>query len=419
MSIDSATWQTPLTLGPLTLRNRIVKTATYEGMTIDGVPAATLLRHHRELARGGVGMTTVAYCAVSESARTFGAQLVMSDRAVAPFRALTDAVHAEGAAASLQLGHSGGFTKDPARKSLGGPRGPSGALNAYGLMKGMPRVRPMSEADMDATEHDFVHASVRARESGFDAIELHFGHGYLLSQFLSPKLNRRRDAYGGSLTNRMRLPLRVLDAVRAALGASYPIVIKTNLDDGVRGGLHVEEAVEIARALELHGASALVLSGGLVSHSAFFLLRGERPLAEMIEVEEDPAMKIALRLFGPVFVGAVPFTPLFFLDRARQVRRAVKLPLGLLGGITSLDGVTTAMREGFELAVMGRALLAEPDLIARWSRGDAAPSRCTPCNRCIAEMDRIGGVLCAREPWQLERRVVEVAAGMHARVAGS
>lgn len=408
---------TPFTLGPLVLRNRVVKTATYEGMVTRGLAAQTLQRHHRELAAGGVGMTTVAYCAVSVLGRTFEAQLVMTKDAIAPFRALTDAVHAEGAAASLQLGHSGGFTKDVTRKSAGGPRGPSAAMNAYGLMKGMPRVRPMSEADMARTVADFVGAAVRARDAGFDAIELHLGHGYLLSQFLSPYLNRRRDAYGGSTDNRLRFPLRVLEAVRRELGPSYPILCKTNLDDGVRGGLHVEESARIAEALESAGASALVLSGGLVSHSAFYLLRGDRPLRSMIAVEEDAAMKVALALFGPIFVPKHTFAPLFFLEQAREVRRAVKLPLVLLGGITSLDAAETAMREGFDLIAMGRALLSDPDLVRRWQRGERTEARCRPCNECIAEMDRPGGVLCARDPEQLARRAREVAQQMHLTVA--
>jgi 2,4-dienoyl-CoA reductase-like NADH-dependent reductase (Old Yellow Enzyme family) len=133
----------------------------------------------------------------------------------------------------------------------------------------------------------------------------------------------------------------------------------------------------------------------------------------MIAVEEDAAMKVALALFGPVFVPRHTFTPLFFLEQAREVRRAVKLPLVLLGGITSLDAAETAMREGFELIAMGRALLSDPDLVRGWQRGTRSETRCRPCNECIAEMDRPGGVLCAKDPEQLARREREVAAGMH------
>jgi 2,4-dienoyl-CoA reductase-like NADH-dependent reductase (Old Yellow Enzyme family) len=285
-------------------------------------------------------------------------------------------------------------------------------------MKGMPRIRAMDADDMERTARDFSDAAALAREAGFDAVELHLGHGYLLSQFLSPFLNRRRDAYGGALEGRMRFPLEVVERVRDRLGPSFPILCKTNLDDGVRNGLGVEESAEIAAALERLGATALVLSGGLVSHSAFHLLRGERPLASMIDVEHDAAMKVALTLFGPVFVPKHAFAPLFFLEQARVVRARVKLPLVLLGGITSLDAAETAMREGFELVAMGRALLSDPDLPRRWANGTGDRTRCTPCNECIAEMDRAGGVLCAKQPAQLARRAREVDARMHLTVAG-
>jgi len=408
----------PLRLGRLRLRNRVIKTATYEGMVVGGLPSESLLRHHAELARGGVAMTTVAYCAVSPEGRTFANQMVMRDDTVAPLRAITDAVHREGAAAMLQLGHCGAFSKN---EELGwrGPLGPSLGFNPYGALKGMPLARAMGEADLERTRADFVRAARCAFEAGFDAIELHLGHGYLLSQFLSPHRNRRRDAYGGSLENRLRFPLAVVRAVRAAVGAEAPVFAKTNLDDGVAGGLHVEEAVEVARALEGEGVTALVLSGGLVSHSAFYLLRGGRPLREMIEVETNPLQKVAIALFGPLLVPVAPFEPMFFLAQARRVRAAVSLPLVYLGGATSLADLARARAEGFEMVAMGRALLREPELIARYAGGEARESACRPCNRCVTEMDRPGGVVCALAPWQLERRADEVRRGLHLTVAGS
>ena len=405
----------PITLGSLTLRNRVIKTATYEGMVVDGLPSEVLLRHHAELARGGVAMTTIAYCSVSPEGRTFRNQMVMQPASVPALRVLTDAVHREGAAAMLQLGHCGGFSKN---EELGrrGPLGPSRGFNAYGAFKGMPLSRAMSEDDLRRTTDDFVRASRCAFEAGFDAIELHLGHGYLLSQFLSPHRNHRKDAYGGALENRMRFPLEVVRAVRRELGPEAPIFVKTNLDDGVKGGLGIEDCIALCRALESEGVTAIVLSGGLVSHSALYLLRGERPLKQMIEVETNRLQKAALALFGPIFVPTTPFTPLFFLPLARQVRAAVKLPLVYLGGATSSADLSAARREGFDLVAMGRALIREPDLIGRYQRGEATTSTCTPCNACITEMDRDGGVACAKEPWQLERRTREVAEGKHLRV---
>ncbi len=339
----------------------------------------------------------------------------MGEAATRPLRAITDAVHAEGAAAMLQLGHCGGFSKN---EELGfrGPLGPSTGFNAYGALKGMPLSRAMTAEDMARTTEDFVRASRAAFEAGFDAIEVHLGHGYLLSQFLSPHRNKRRDRYGGSLDNRMRFPLEIVRAVRAAVGPERAVFVKMNLDDGVAGGLHVDESTEVARALEMEGTTALVLSGGLVSHSALYLLRGERPLRKMVEVETNPLQKLAIAAFGPLLVHRVPFEPMFFLPMAREVRASVKLPLVYVGGATSLDDLRRARDEGFELVAMGRALIREPDLAARYQRGESSTSRCTPCNACITEMDRPGGVACAKEPWQLERRTEEVRARLHLTV---
>ncbi len=382
----------PAVLGGLALRNRIIKTATYEGMTPHGAPSPALLRHHVDLARGGVGMTTVAYCAVSPNGRTFAEQMWMREEIVPALAELTAAVHAEGAAVSLQLGHCGYFSRNtelPGRRSLG----PSRLLNEYGLLSGIPFSRAMTEADLAATAKDFAAAAERARRAGFDAVEIHFGHGYLLSQFLSPATNKRRDRYGGSLENRMRFPLEVLAAVRSSIGGDFPIVAKTNLRDGFRGGLEVDDAIAVCEALEAAGIDAIELSGGFTSRTPFYLFRGKAPLKEMIEVEKSRLHRVALRLFGRRAIRDYPFEELFFLPLATRIRARVRVPLVLLGGCLSTANIETAMREGFDFVAMGRALIADPDLVVRMAEGSTERSRCTSCNRCVAEMDR-GGVRC-------------------------
>jgi 2,4-dienoyl-CoA reductase-like NADH-dependent reductase (Old Yellow Enzyme family) len=371
------------------LRNRIIKTATYEGMTPHGAPSAQLVRHHVELAEGGVGMTTVAYCAVSPNGRTFAEQMWMREEIVPALSSLTSAVHEAGAAVSLQLGHCGYFSRNaelPGRRSLG----PSALLNEYGLLSGIPFSRAMTEDDLGATTRDFADAAERARRAGFDAVEVHLGHGYLLSQFLSPATNRRRDRYGGSLENRLRFPLEVLASVRTRVGRDFAVIVKTNLRDGFRGGLEVEEAVLVCEALERAGVDAIELTGGFTSRTPFYLFRGKAPLKEMIEVEKSRLHRLALRLFGRRVMRDYPFEELYFLEYARQVRERVKLPLVLLGGCLSSANLETAMREGFDFVAMGRALIADPDLVARMADGRAERSRCTSCNRCVAEMDRAG-----------------------------
>jgi len=258
----------PGKLGDLELRNRVIKTATFEGMCPGGEVTEPLIEHHRAMAAGGVGMTTVAYCSVSPDGRTYGHQMVMRSEIVPGLRRLTDAVHAEGAAAALQLGHCGYFAS---KKVIGvRPLAPSKVFNLYGLSYG----RPMTPEDMARVADDFARSTVLAREAGFDAVELHYGHGYLLSQFLSPFTNRRTDEYGGSLDNRLRFPLGVLERVRQSVGPDYPVVVKMNLSDGFGRGLQPAEAVVVAQRLEAGGATALVLSGGFVSKTPLYMMRG-------------------------------------------------------------------------------------------------------------------------------------------------
>jgi len=382
----------PARLGPLALRNRVVKTATYEGMSPHGVPSDALVEHHRRLAAGGVGLTTVAYCAVAPDGRTFAEQMVMRPETVAPLRRVTDAVHREGGAASLQLGHCGWFTKNR-ELSTWLPRGPSLIVNQYGISAGKPLGLAMNERELARASEDFARAAVLAREAGFDAVELHLGHGYLLSQFLSPATNRRSDRWGGSLENRARLSLETLERVREALGPRTPVLCKVNLRDGFRGGLELADSVALARLLEAHGADALVLSGGFTSRSPFYLFRGRRPLAEMIAAEPSRLQKLALRWFGARVIREYPFEEMFFLKEARAVRAAVRMPLVLLGGIVSRANVERAMEEGFDFVALGRALIADPELVRRMEADPGARSRCTHCNACVAEMD-LGGVRC-------------------------
>lgn len=382
---------TRASFGSLELRNRVIKSATFEGMSPGGVASSALVEHHAELARGGVGMTTVAYCSVSEEGRTFGDQLTLRPASRPVLRELTERVHRGGAAASLQLGHCGFFTKlGPAS---GPPLSASRSFNAYGALRGLAFSRSMSHGDIDVITEDFVRAAQAAAELGFDAVELHLGHGYLLSQFLSPATNKRKDEYGGSIEGRMKLPVDVVKRVRDALPPSVAVLAKTNLDDGFPGGLDVQESVRVALALEAAGADGLVLSGGFTSRSAFYLLRGERPLRGMVQVEKSAMQRLALRVFGPVLVKKWPFEELFFLPLAREVRRAVSLPLALLGGVMSRDNLETAMAEGFEFVALGRALIADPDLVRRLQSGEIERSRCNHCNECVVEMDR-GGVRC-------------------------
>jgi 2,4-dienoyl-CoA reductase-like NADH-dependent reductase (Old Yellow Enzyme family) len=302
---------------------------------------------------------------------------------------LTDAVHAQGAAVSIQLAHCGSFTK---LRGSGMPRGPSYGFNAYGAAHGMPLARPMRVHEIDEVVHDFVRAARVARDAGADAVELHLGHGYLLSQFLSPATNRRSDAWGGTRDARMRLPLEVATRVREAV-PDLAVLAKINLTDAIVGGAELEDAIALAKALERTGIDGVVPSGGFTSRNAFYLLRGRAPIPEMIAAERHPLQKLALRVLGPRVIRSLPFEEAFFAQQASALLEAVDMPVVLLGGIVSRATIEAALAQGFSFVAMGRALIADPDLVSRMQRGEASRTRCTACNACVAAMDA-GGIRC-------------------------
>ncbi len=378
----------PTRLGPLSLRNRLIRTACFEGMTPGGLPSAQLVEHHRAVAAGGVGMTTVAYCSVAKDGLTFEHQMRAREEITPGLKELTDAVHAEGAAACLQLGHAGYFASPSAAGTK--PLGASAMLCTYTLT----RCRAATEEDLKRLVADFVNAARLATlQGGFDAVELHMGHGYLLSQFLSPYTNRRTDGFGGDLEGRLRFPLQVARAVRGAVPADKAVIAKINLSDGFAKGLGLAEAVEVARALEGAGLDGLVLSGGFVSKTPFYMLRGDLPVAEMVRNEPKLLRRTGLRLFGRMMVPRHDYRDLFFIDEAREVRDAVSIPVSLLGGIRSLAQIEQALDEGFAFVSLGRPLIHMPDWPKRMQTGEATTSPCEPCNRCVAEMEA-GGIRC-------------------------
>ena len=367
----------PATLGPVRLRNRIIKAATFEGVMPRGAVTDALIGFHTAVARGGVGLTTLAYGAVSPGGRVNRNTLVFRPELVPDLVRLTDAVHAEGAAVSVQLGHAGlvGNAGTRARPTLA----PSTRLSAPAL--GL--VRGASPAQLDDVVADFERAARVALDAGFDAIEVHLGHNYLLSSFLSPNLNHRRDEFGGSIENRARFPRRVVEAVRRVVDGRLAVLAKFNMADGVPGGLWLEESMQMARLLEGDGhLDALELTGGSSLLNGMYFFRGDVPLREFAATQPR-YMQWAVRRFGRRIFPAYPFEEAFFLPFARQFREALSMPLVLLGGINRRDTIDDAMAEGFEFVAMGRALLREPDLVLKLASGRRAEGLCVHCNQCL------------------------------------
>lgn len=388
---------TPILLGPIRLRNRFVKAGTFEGMVFENQATVALARHHAEIVRGGTALTTTGYVAVSPNGRTFQQEMYLCEENIASAAALTRAVHEAGGLISLQLGHCGAMTRTP-QQGQRRPGAPSKTLNLYGAMVGALRARELSEQEMRRIADEFVHSAELAVRAGFDAIELHMGHGYLLSQFLSPLTNKRTDKYGGSVENRIRFPAEVAERVLERVGSRLAVLAKFNVRDGARGGVEVDDAVALAKRLERVGLHALIMTGGFTPYSPMYLFRGESPVESMLRTESSRWNRFLLRLGGKTAFRSMPFSELYFLEHARKVRAATQIKLGLLGGVRRLDNVGTAMSEGFDLIVMGRPLIAEPNLVNRFASGYDGPSLCTNCNQCVAEFSTPGGVRCVLRP---------------------
>ncbi len=372
---------TPVTIGPLMLRNRTIRSAAFESMCPGNKPSEQLLDYHRSVAAGGVGMTTVAYAAVTRSGLSFDRQLWMRPDIVPGLRKLTDAVHAEGAAASIQLGHCGNMS----HKSICGctPVGASTGFNLYSPTF----VRGLRADELPEMARAYGQAVNLAREAGFDAVEIHAGHGYLISQFLSPSTNHRKDEYGGSLENRMRFMDRVMEEVMRAAGNDMAVLVKMNMRDGFRGGMEINESLQVAHRLQQSGAHGLVLSGGFVSKAPMYVMRGEMPIRTMTYYMNCWWLKYGVRMVGKWMIPTVPFKEAYFLDDALKFRAELPdMPLAYVGGLVAREKIDEVLNHGFEAVQMGRALLNEPGFVNRMRAEEKARCSCRHSNYCIARM---------------------------------
>lgn len=383
----------PAQLGPATLRNRVIKAATSEGRSPQGLVTDDLIAFHRAFADGGVGMTTVAYCCVAPEGASAPGQIVMSSQALPGLRRLTDAVHASRAAISAQLGHAGVV----APRALTGVTAlaPSRFINPTSLAY----CRAITREEISTVIGQFSAATQVAIEAGFDAVELHFGHLYLPSSFLSPLINRRSDEYGGSIDNRSRLVREIAERVREVAAGQIAVIAKLDMDDGLPGSIWIDEALRTAQLLDVDGTlDAIELTQGSSVFKPMYLFRGDVPVREFARVM-PAALRPAIRLAGKRVMGSYPYRDLYMLEAARQFVPVVRnTKLILLGGITNRDHVETGIREGFDFVAMGRALLREPDLVNKMIAEPATRSRCNHNNKCMVTV--FGRTHCVLDPEQ-------------------
>lgn len=373
---------TPGKIGPVELRNRTIRSAAFEGMGRDNGPTEMLRDYHLSVARGGVGMTTLAYAGICRSALSFKTQLWLRPEIVPDLREITDGIHEAGAKASIQIGHCGNMTH---RSTAGGtPVGASTGFNLYSPTF----VRGLREDELRTLARQFGEAVDTARDAGFDCVEVHAGHGYLISQFLSPYTNRRRDGFGGSLQNRMRFMNMCLEEVMKHAGSDMGVLVKTNMRDGFKGGLEIDDCLTVAREIERAGVHAMVLSGGFVSKAPMYVMRGRMPIYSMTHYMEQWWLKYGVRMVGRFMIPTVPFKELYFLEDAKRFRAELKLPLVYVGGVVDRKGADHVLDdENFDFIQMGRALLNEPDFVNRMKQ-EEGNHRCTceHVNYCIARM---------------------------------
>lgn len=374
---------TPVSIGPVTLRNRVIRSAAFENMAYGNSPSQDLYDYHVAVARGGVGMTTLAYASVNRSGLSFDGQLWMREEIVPGLKRITDAVHAAGAKCSIQLGHCGNMTHRATCGCM--PVGASSGFNLYSPTF----VRGLKIPEIDALVEDFGRAVDLAREAGFDCVEIHAGHGYLISQFLSPFTNHRHDEYGGSLENRMRLMQRVIRRVMEAARDDMGVIVKMNMHDGFRRGMQESECLEVARELERLGVHALVLSAGFVSKAPMEVMRGAMPIRTMayyMDMRKFWWLKALVRLFGWKMIPTVPYKEAYFLEDARKFRAAVNLPLIYVGGMVSRAKMEEVLAAGFQGLQVARALVRDTDFVNKLHSGEIDRSPCGHSNYCIGRM---------------------------------
>ncbi|MDE6226699.1 MAG: NADH:flavin oxidoreductase [Muribaculaceae bacterium] len=371
---------TPAYIGPVELRNRTIRSAAFEGMGKDNNPTPQLRDYHWSVAAGGVGMTTLAYAGVCRSALSFKTQLWLRPEITGSLREITDGIHQRGAKASIQIGHCGNMTH---RSTAGGtPVGASTGFNLYSPTF----CRALRKDELKDMARNFGDAVRTARDAGFDCVEVHAGHGYLISQFLSPYTNHRRDEYGGTLENRMRFMQECMEEVMKAAGSDMGVLVKMNMNDGFKGGMQTEECLKVGEELQNLGAHALVLSGGFVSKAPMYVMRGEMPIYSMTYYMKQWWLKYGVRMAGGMMIPKEPFKELYFLEQARLFRERLSVPLVYVGGVVSSDGAEKVLDEGFDFIQMGRALLNEPDFVNRMKREQHHRCGCDHVNYCIARM---------------------------------
>ncbi|MDD5093504.1 MAG: NADH:flavin oxidoreductase [Dehalococcoidia bacterium] len=367
------------------LKNRLVRSATHEGMSdLNGFPEKALFKLYERLAKGGVGLIITGYAFVSRDGNSpsKGMQGIDREEHISAYRELTDHVHQNGAKIAMQVAHCGRQTTYDAIGTQ--PIGPSPVRDKSLFVT----PREMTEEDIERIIEAFGQASRRAKESGFDAVQIHGAHGYLINQFLSPYTNRRKDQWGGSIENRMRFVSEIYHQCRKQVGEEFPILIKINGYDTMKGGLRLDESMEMARMMGKMGFDGIEVSCG-IDEDNFSTLRGDLPVEAMLDDwdiyrKKNPVYRTLMRLLGRKIVKPLPFVEAYNLESAKAIKGKVDIPVFLVGGLINPGTMEAVIeREDADYISLSRALIVDVGFPEKIRMGSREPSRCIHCNLCI------------------------------------
>ena len=356
----------PSEINGMTISNRFVRSATWSGMAADdGASTPQLVDLMRDLAKGGIGLIITGHAYVQQNGQAGPWQLgIYKDELIPGLKTITHAVHETGGKVILQLAHAGLYAKSALTRQA--PLAPS---NIDGLSK-KPR-KEMRIQDIKEIVNSFGEAARRARDAGFDGVQIHSAHGYLLSQFLSPFFNRRTDEYGGKIQNRAKFLLEVLATIRNVVGRDYPILVKLNSQDFSADGLTLKDSMRVGAMLSEKGIDAIELSGGLITSSSL------SPSRRGITSKKKEA---------------------YFRTEAQSFKKAINVPLILVGGIRSYNVAKQLIDEGVaDYISMCRPFIREPYLINRWKAGDLKKAACISDNMCFSPAMAGKGIYCVTE----------------------
>ena len=351
-------------IGNCEIKNRFIRSATFEGMaTQDGLNTDALNDKMRELAEGEVGMIISGHAYVTPEGRAGNLQLAVDrDECIPGLKSMAETVHQAGGKIFLQLAHAG--AQAIVRETAKGP-------SPFSASEKIPLSGEMTKEDIKYTAEAFAAAALRAKDSGFDGVQLHSAHGYLLSQFLSPYYNKRTDEYGGSLENRARFLFETFELIRGKVGKDFPVIIKINSEDFLENGLTAEECLQICAMLEKAGLNGVELSGGTLNTP-----------------ELNPSRKGDIK----------PDQETYYLNNAIEFKKQIKMPLILVGGIRYYDQAEKLVNKGItDFISLCRPLIREPALVKRWHAGDKSRAKCISCNLCFRPALTGKGLYCVVE----------------------